>query len=241
MRNSPHNIGGSLRARLHRLRKNSRLCLSEGAGGFSPLNQSNELKGLQPRAFCQEWQSSLFQHPVQPHEVSRGNRRALALDPIFWARTLQIALLCAVTVVMLGAGRSRYERLGHELMCSCGCGQILLECNHVSCPDSPVMIGELHAQLDSGKTDTQVLQWFEAKYGATILAAPIRGGFDNAAWIVPAVIFILATLGTFAIVWLWKRRSLGHVGLTGGDLAATGDLNPQDAELRERIRRETEY
>jgi len=142
---------------------------------------------------------------------------------------------------MLGAGRSRYERLGHELMCSCGCGQILLECNHVSCPDSPVMIGELHAQLDSGKTDTQVLQWFEAKYGATILAAPIRGGFDNAAWIVPAVIFILATLGTFAIVWLWKRRSLAPVGLTGGDLAATGDLNPQDAELRERIRRETEY
>ncbi len=162
-------------------------------------------------------------------------------SPIFWARTLQIALLCVVTVVMLGASRSRFDRLGHELMCSCGCGQILLECNHVGCVDSARMIPELHAQIDSGKTDTQVLQWFEAKYGATILAAPIRGGFDNAAWIVPAVIFILATLGTFGIVWLWKRRSLAMAGLAGPDLSAPGDLNPQDAELRDRIRRETEY
>lgn len=162
-------------------------------------------------------------------------------NPIFWARTLQIALLCAVTVVMLGAGKSRFDRIGHELMCSCGCGQILLECNHVGCVDSARMIPELQAQIDSGKTDTQVLQWFEAKYGATILAAPIRGGFDNAAWIVPAVIFILATLGTFGIVWLWKRRSLAMAAAGAAGITAPGDLNPQDAALRERIRRETEY
>jgi hypothetical protein len=31
---------------LYRLRKNSRFCLSEGAGGFSPLNKANEIKGL---------------------------------------------------------------------------------------------------------------------------------------------------------------------------------------------------
>jgi len=167
-------------------------------------------------------------------------RRACS-GPVFWARTLQLALLCIVAVVMLGASKSRFDRLGHELMCSCGCAQILLECNHVGCPDSARMIGELHAQLDSGKGDTQVLQWFEAKYGAIILAAPIRGGFDNAAWIVPAVIFVLATLGTFGIVWLWKRRALALAGPGSGDLASPSQLNPQDAALRERIRRETEY
>ena len=31
----------------------------------------------------------------------------------------------------------------------------------------------------------------------------------------PAVIFILATLGTFGIVWLWKRRSLRLAGTAG--------------------------
>jgi cytochrome c-type biogenesis protein CcmH len=110
------------------------------------------------------------------------------------------------------------------------------------------MIGELHEQIDSGGNDTAVLNWFVAKYGATILAAPIRGGFDNAAWIVPAVIFFLATLGTFGIVWMWKRRTLRLAGAAGfdsgdavGNLPDPGESNAQDAALRERIRRETEY
>jgi cytochrome c-type biogenesis protein CcmH/NrfF len=165
-------------------------------------------------------------------------------SPLFWARTVQIALLCVVSVAMLGAGQSRFDRLGHELMCSCGCSQVLLECNHVGCPDSTRMIGELKAQIDTGGNDTAVLNWFAAKYGATILSAPMRGGFDNAAWIVPAVIFFLATLGTFGTVWLWKRRALRMAcpaGFDSGNLAAPGESNPQDAALRERIRRETEY
>jgi len=168
--------------------------------------------------------------------------------PVFWARWVQLALLCVVTVAMLGANESRYDRLGHELMCSCGCNQVLLECNHVGCVDSARMIVELKAQIATGESDTAVLNWFVAKYGATILAAPIRGGFDNAAWIVPAVIFFLATLGTFGIVWAWKRRALRMAGAAGfdsgdavGNLPASGESNPQDAELRERIRRETEY
>ena len=163
--------------------------------------------------------------------------------PVFWARIVQTALLCVVTIAMLGAGQSRFDRIGHELMCSCSCGQVLLECNHVGCPDSARMIDELRAQLSTGNTDTQIQQWFVTKYGATVLAAPMRGGFDNAAWIVPIAVFLLATIGTFVVVWLWKRRALSLAGATpglSGDLTPTG-LNSQDAALRERIRRETEY
>jgi cytochrome c-type biogenesis protein CcmH/NrfF len=166
-------------------------------------------------------------------------RKAVA-NPVFWAKTLQCALLSLVVVAMLGAGESRFDHLGHELMCSCGCGQILLECNHVSCPDSPVMIRELHAQLASGASDKAILNWFVAKYGPTILAAPIRGGFDDAAWIVPFAVFVLATAGTFAIVWMWKRRYRTMVAapaLAG----AAAQVTPEESALRERIRRETEY
>jgi cytochrome c-type biogenesis protein CcmH/NrfF len=161
--------------------------------------------------------------------------------PIFWARLVQISLLCVVTVAMLGAGKSRFDRIGHELMCSCGCGQILLECNHVGCPNSAGMIEELRAQLATGVTDVKVENWFVAKYGPTILAAPMRGGFDNAAWIVPIVVFLLATVGTFAVVWLWKRRALRLAGGVIAGFPSASDTNPQDAALRERIRRETEY
>jgi cytochrome c-type biogenesis protein CcmH/NrfF len=161
--------------------------------------------------------------------------------PVFWARIVQTALLCVITVAMLGAGQSRFDRLGHELMCSCTCGQILLECNHVGCPDSSRMIDELRAQVATGNTDVQIQNWFVAKYGAIVLAAPMRGGFDNAAWIVPIAVFLLATVGTFAVVWMWKRRALRLAGGVIGDVPVAGPSDPQDAALRERIRRETEY
>jgi cytochrome c-type biogenesis protein CcmH len=167
------------------------------------------------------------------------SRIQCAGNPVFWAKTLQIALLCIITTVMLGAGQSRYDRLGHELMCSCGCGQILLECNHVGCVDSARMINELRAQLATGASDTTVLQWFAAKYGPTILAAPIRGGFDNVAWIMPMAVLFLATVGTAALVWVWKRRS-GAPSYQAA-VQASAATTPEDPELRERIRRETEY
>jgi cytochrome c-type biogenesis protein CcmH len=165
--------------------------------------------------------------------------RRRAANPVFWAKALQCILLCIIVVAMLGAGGSRYDRIGHELMCACGCGQGLLECNHFGCPSSPVMIEELRAQIASGAGDNAILNWFVAKYGATVLAAPIRGGFDNAAWIVPFSVFALATIGTFAIVWMWKRRYGAATAPALADISH--NLTPEDAALRERIRRETEY
>ena len=63
-------------------------------------------------------------------------------------RWLQACLVCVLAVVMLGAEpSSRFNKVGHQMMCACGCGQVLLECNHVGCPDSDRMIGELRGQM----------------------------------------------------------------------------------------------
>jgi cytochrome c-type biogenesis protein CcmH len=148
-------------------------------------------------------------------------------------RWMSAAVVCLLAVVMLGADPSaRFEKLGHEMICTCGCGQILLECNHVGCPVSPVMINELHAQMDGGGSDTLILNWFAAKYGATVLAAPIRGGFDNVAWIAPMAAFLLATVGVGLLIRSWTVRRVPVK-------SAAPKLG--DAALRERIRRETEY
>ena len=44
---------------------------------------------------------------------------------------LKLLLVAALAVVSLGATDSdtRFNGLGHKLMCTCGCGQVLLECN----------------------------------------------------------------------------------------------------------------
>jgi len=158
-------------------------------------------------------------------------------------RLLGSLTICLLGIVMLGAvdGGARFGKLGHEMMCVCGCGQILLECNHVGCPDSSRMIDELREQVNleassSGPgADTRILNWFVAKYGATVLAAPIRGGFDIVAWILPLSVFGLSIIGTAVLVRVWtrKRHTLQPAAVAAG--------TPGDDALRARIRRETEY
>jgi cytochrome c-type biogenesis protein CcmH/NrfF len=151
-------------------------------------------------------------------------------------RWVQAGVVCLFTVVMLGAdASSRFNRVGHQMMCVCGCGQILLECNHVGCPDSDRMIGELRAQIGGGGTDTSIMNWFAMKYGATVLAAPIRGGFDNVAWITPFAVFLLATVGVGFLIRMWRLRSAQHMPVSAAGPDVGGDA------LRKRIRRETEY
>jgi len=150
-----------------------------------------------------------------------------------WARA---TIVCLIAVLMLGANRSpRFDKVGHKMMCACGCGQVLLECNHVGCQISPGMLAELHSQMDGGGSDSSILNWFAAKYGATVLAAPIRGGFDNVAWIVPIAVFFLATVGTGVLIWKWKSQ---FVRVSTPSPVEIGSGN---GALRERIRRETEY
>jgi len=151
-------------------------------------------------------------------------------------RWVQAGVVCLLAVVMLGANpSSRFEKVGHEMICTCGCGQVLLECNHVGCPVSPVMIGELHTLMDGGGSDTSILNWFAAKYGATVLASPIRGGFDNVAWIAPMAVFLMATVGLGFLIRMWTGRSGRREPLSAGGPDVAGDA------MRERIRRETEY
>jgi cytochrome c-type biogenesis protein CcmH len=152
-------------------------------------------------------------------------------------RFLQMFLVFTIALVTIGAGDTtdKFSSIGHKMVCICSCGQILLECNHVGCPDSDRMIRELRTQVAGGGTDTSIFNWFIAKYGPTVLAAPIRGGFDNAAWIVPVVVFVLALLGTAFLIRRWKgRHMLAVPGAPALPYAGTD-------EMRERIRRETEF
>ena len=109
-------------------------------------------------------------------------------------KSLQAAALCIAVCFSLGAtdAGSRFNDLGHRLMCTCGCAQLLGECNHVGCPESGREREELKAAIASGKSDQQILDWFAAKYGATMLAAPTMQGFNLVAWIAPFAVLAAA-------------------------------------------------
>jgi cytochrome c-type biogenesis protein CcmH len=124
-------------------------------------------------------------------------------------------------------------------MCTCGCAQLLGECNHVGCPESGRERQELSDAIAAGKTDQQILDGFAAKYGATMLAAPTMQGFNLVAWIAPFAVLAAGFLGTFLLV---RRWSVGKTQLPAGAASSSSMeaiLDPAERERRERIRRET--
>jgi len=142
-----------------------------------------------------------------------------------------LLLPCAL-VLLMGADNqeARYQNLGGKIMCSCGCAQMLLKCNHVGCPDSPVQLAELRTAINTGMTDQQVLDSFAAKYGNTVLAAPRTHGFDLVAWIAPFAVLAAALLGTVLLVRHWS---------VGKKEVAQQASTPEMDAIHDRIRRET--
>jgi cytochrome c-type biogenesis protein CcmH len=150
---------------------------------------------------------------------------------------LAILLLLASALLLMGAvsdpGNKRFDSLGHALMCQCGCGQVMLECNHVGCASSEQMRKELKAAMDSGQSDQQVLAGFVTKYGPTVLSAPTNTGFNLVAWIVPVITFLAGIIAVTLVVRAWKRRSPATPASTPAP--ESGEMD----EFRRRAREET--
>ena len=165
---------------------------------------------------------------------------------------LQVSALIFAGITMLGASdpSTRFDHLGHQLMCTCSCGEILLECNHVGCPNSGPMITELHNLLGQaagtgggasggGMTNASILNWFANKYGPVVLAAPIRGGFDLVAWIMPFAVLAMGIAAVFYFLRLWKQR---HAHAAFADASAASPFGTAGgSDLRDRIRRDTNF
>ncbi len=130
---------------------------------------------------------------------------------------------------------ARFNKLGHQMMCMCGCNQVLLECNHVGCAYSERMRNELTAALERGDNDSLILQGFVQKYGNTVLSAPTSSGFNVIAWIMPFAVFALATALAVWLVRMWKARPIAQP-------VATPRLAAEELDaLRKRAREETEF
>ena len=125
-------------------------------------------------------------------------------------RWLQAAALALAVLALMGAGddSARFKDLGHRMMCTCGCGQVLLECNHVGCQSSDKMRDQLQAALDKGgsNSDDLILQGFVQEYGPTVIAAPTATGFNRVAWIMPFLVLALGIAFAVHIVRSWKNR-----------------------------------
>ena len=116
-------------------------------------------------------------------------------------KAVQILAVSAAVFVAIGAGdpTMRFSKIGHRMLCVCGCHQILLECNHVGCRESEAKRNELTVSLAWGDSDSLIEQGFVQEYGPTMLGVPTSNGFDQVAYIVPLAALTLG-YGLFALV-----------------------------------------
>ncbi len=147
----------------------------------------------------------------------------------------KLLLLPCMVLLLMGADtqEARYQNLGSKIMCTCSCAQMLLKCNHVGCPNSDAMIHQLRANVQSNKSDQQVLDWFRSNWGVTAVVEPSTHGFELLAWILPGAGLVLGLLLVLILVRSWRLR-------TAPVAAADIHLDPALEAMRIRARQETE-
>ena len=146
------------------------------------------------------------------------------------------AVLALATVVTLLAGllyaqsTERAKQIGANLVCMCGCAQILTACNHVGCTMSSTMLKELDQRVSVNSSDDLLLQSFVQEYGPKVLASPPAQGFNLLAWVIPGLAFGLGLGVVLMVIRQWRRRF---------ELAPAGGP-PISSEALERARRQAD-
>ena len=168
-------------------------------------------------------------------------RRRLALSLAAF-----VAIASALVPLHVDAQKTdRAKSLGTQLMCMCGCGQILTQCNHINCPSSGPMLKELDAHVSKGEADDLIIQDFVQEYGEKVLSAPPAHGFNSIAWYIPGVAFVLGLGIVVTLIRLWRQRDIARLAAvssapSAAATAATELLNAQRERARRQADRETE-
>ncbi|MHB8599951.1 MAG: cytochrome c-type biogenesis protein [Ktedonobacteraceae bacterium] len=116
-----------------------------------------------------------------------------------------------------------------------------LTCQGENVADSPsVFAGEsryvIRQQLQSGKSEQQVVQYFVSRYGNSILLSPQWQGFQLLAWLVPIGMLLLGLILAYATLRTWRVQSADSPSEQTGE-----QENLDDADLkryREQLERE---
>jgi cytochrome c-type biogenesis protein CcmH/NrfF len=153
------------------------------------------------------------------------------------ARIVQALVVAGAICLSTGVtdSEARFNKVGSRLMCTCGCAQSLMGCDHVGCPNRSGEMDRLRGGIAGGLSDAAILQGFVTEYGKTVLGAPPTEGFDLLAWIMPFAVALIGLLGTIFLVRHWAKSQPKPV--PAGKMTQAEVRENED--MQERIRRET--
>lgn len=160
--------------------------------------------------------------------------------PVFIALAVA-AIVCAIwSAVFLTAPHAetldaRVQDVASQLKCPI--------CQGESVADSPSELAQqmrsvIRQQLQSGKSEQEVIAYFESRYGEQIVWSPPWQGFSLLAWLVPIMLLLGGTILLFFVLRNWRHGAVtltngeGSTELARGDEA---DLKRYEAQLEQEL------
>ncbi len=152
---------------------------------------------------------------------------------------LALAIVWGVTLAQANQPKSldqRTQEVASQLQCPV--------CNGESVQDSPSALASdmrslIRHKLAQGQSEQQVIQYFEARYGDTILESPPTQGFTLMIWLPPVLMLALGAYVVFVLGREWRAAvSAAPVLAEGEETASLTD--DERRRLRETLLREME-
>lgn len=116
-------------------------------------------------------------------------------------------------------------------------------CQNESVADSSAAIAQqmrqvIRQDLQKGMTEQQILQYFAAHYGNTILLTPPQQGFNLLAWLIPVAIFLLG-LGLVSYVLRdWRVQGRLQLATPDGQVSDETLADPELEQYRAQLEQE---
>jgi cytochrome c-type biogenesis protein CcmH len=144
-------------------------------------------------------------------------------------------LLFALLLLLLqgpvsAAPAPSFQEIEESLTCQCGCGLTVHSCNHLQCSSALPLRQEIREQMAKGLSKSEILAYFQQKYGEKILSSPTTTGFNLAAWVMPFALLLLGTAFVAVTLRRWQRRG-AHP--PSGDTPTAPTSGPRSALERE--------
>ncbi len=130
-------------------------------------------------------------------------------------RKLGLLLIVAfLSVPAVTAYAATVEDVANQLICQCGCTQVLSKCAEPVCSTREEMKGLISEKLNQGQTQQAIIQSFVDRYGEKVLASPSKTGFNLTVWLAPIAAILLGGVVIYASVKKMLRHGKQTVEIT---------------------------
>jgi len=158
-------------------------------------------------------------------------QRGKSFVPLCLCERFFLCLIACLLIVSPAFAQTSPEdqmyNIAKKLNCPTCAGRNLADCPTDTCTQWK---NEIIDQLKQGKSSEEIVDYFQARFGSTVLQEPPKEGFTLLMWLIPVVAF--AALGAVAIIVV--QRSSRRTAAAPSPTPANND--PYTDELERQIK-----